>query len=147
MRPHFPLSLDQLADFVTRLSAITFDLRDRAPTRTVEHRRGCRCHRRHRTWQRFAWCVWPDAHWIVGTGPWALVSRCGTAETITLHPTRAEAFAAADALDVTGCGHDCRQRPRRHPVVRLEVDPMGLGYPKGRTNGDVRGAESGGGHG
>lgn len=149
-------TLGTLAAYVARWAALTFDLRPAPPPRPVQHRHGCRCARRHRSWQAVARCVWPRAHWVVGEGSYALVARCGTAETVTLHPTREEAAQAARALDATGCGHSCTRAPYWHPVVELHsdhfrsdpgIDPMGVAHPMDVTDGARRASEEVGGHG
>jgi hypothetical protein len=76
-----------------------------------------RCERAHRSYRTMASCVWPWAHWVIGDGPYASVSRCrGT--TIALWPTPDAAEEAKRTIDALACGGACS---RRHDVIRLDL--------------------------
>lgn len=65
-----------------------------------------RCGRTHRGYQSLAECSWPDAVYVVGDGPFALLARCDLF-TVTLYETSAEARRRKRALDTRGCGRTC----------------------------------------
>jgi hypothetical protein len=44
------------------------------------------CPRTHKTFLSFARCVWPEARFLPGNGPYATVRGCGGV-TVLLHPT------------------------------------------------------------
>lgn len=80
----------------------------------------CHCGRRHRTWYAVARCTFPRAIWIAGNPPlagpcYASVSDC-RCQTVILHPAHAQAMAAKERIDATGCGGGCC---RRHRIVEL----------------------------
>lgn len=87
-------------------------------TDTVGHRAAFtehRCARRHRAHQTLAECRWPEAAWVVGDGPFALLAHCDML-SISLHDTRAAAEAALARLDELRC---CRACDGRHEIVVL----------------------------
>lgn len=59
------------------------------------------------TYRALALRRWPDAEWVSGEGPYALVAPCGVV-TITLHKTLDSAERYKVPIDSTGCGHACR---------------------------------------
>jgi hypothetical protein len=65
-----------------------------------------------------AGCVWPDAEWITGTGPFAVLARCHVL-TVTLHQDQARAEASLRLIDDAGCGSRCSGN---HRMVRLADD-------------------------
>jgi hypothetical protein len=71
--------------------------------------------RSHRTAARRRW---PNAAWILGSGPFASVARCGVL-TVMLHDTEADAIRALKLINGDACGHACY---RDHALVNLE-DP------------------------
>jgi hypothetical protein len=73
------------------------------------------CGRTHHGWASLAECWWPDAAFVTGDGPHALVARCGMV-SVALHESAAEARARGRRLDSVGCGRGCR---RDHEVVDL----------------------------
>jgi hypothetical protein len=82
-----------------------------------------RCDSNHRTYNRFASCVWRKAVWVTGEGPFATVSYCvqwrpGYADSMTvmLHKTETAARHTLDFIDRTACGGGCS---RAHELVRL----------------------------
>src|SRR3954453_804375 len=69
------------------------------------------CTAKHRTWKTRATCIWPWAHWIIGDGPYATLSRCRyRVTTVMLHRTEAAALGALALIDDYGCGGACRQQ-------------------------------------
>lgn len=82
-----------------------------------------RCGRTHRGYQSLAECTWPDAAYIVGDGPFALLARCDLF-TVALYETSAEARRRKQALDRAGCGKTCEGA---HELVGLVGgdDPFG----------------------
>jgi hypothetical protein len=76
----------------------------------------CAVHR-HRSYRTLAKCIWPQAYWVAGEGPWASLAHCNVL-TIELHRTRATAEAAKRAIDGTGCGGRCH---RHHEIVHLAL--------------------------
>lgn len=47
------------------------------------------------------------AEWVMGTGQFASVSRCGGTTTVMRFETEAEASKAKTFIDELGCGHFC----------------------------------------
>jgi len=83
----------------------------------VKRYRNHRCERIHRDPRVMARCIWNRAHWMLGNGHYATVSRCrGT--TVALWATVEEAEAAKAAIDALACGGAC---VRRHEVIQLEM--------------------------
>lgn len=76
-----------------------------------------KCDRAHRSERTFMDCAFPRAHWVIGSGSWAVLAWCGGL-TVSLHPDRQRAFQAVFFIDGTGCGHACT---RRHEVVRVDI--------------------------
>ncbi len=73
------------------------------------------CESRHRTFRTLAKCIWPEARWVLGDGPYATAAYChGT--TVMLHPTSEQAESALTAIRSFGCGGGCT---RRHDLVVL----------------------------
>ena len=70
-----------------------------------------------RAWLQIAQQRWPQAPWVRGTGPYAVIGCKGT---VTLWPSITEAEAAAAWIDRLGCGGGCN---RRHLIVDLEATP------------------------
>jgi hypothetical protein len=69
-------------------------------------------------WRRLARRRWPRAEWIEGRGRYALVSFCGPAAIVILHPTLEGAEEEKAEIDSLGCGGRCVGR-RAHRVVDL----------------------------
>ena len=67
-------------------------------------------------WKSRAWNIWPQAEWIAGSGPFAVVAQCRHV-TVSLHPNKHAAELAMDTIDMLGCGGGCA---RRHSLVGLE---------------------------
>ena len=59
---------------------------------------------------------WPEAERIEGDGPYACLSSCGDALTVTLWQTDSEAQEEKDRIDEMGCRGNCH---RLHQIVRL----------------------------
>ena len=76
------------------------------------------CGRTHRGYQSLAECTWPDAAYVVGDGPFAVLSRCDLF-TVSLYDTGGEARRRKQALDVRGCGKTCEGR---HDLACLTGD-------------------------
>ncbi len=76
-----------------------------------------RCHRHHRTHQTLAECRWPEAAWIVGDGPYAVLAHCDML-SVVLHDTPEAAHTALARLDERRC---CRACDGRHELVVLEL--------------------------
>ena len=72
------------------------------------------CERSHRTYSALARCMWPSAD-VSGEGPYATVASCRV-RTVHLHATEAEAAAAKQRIDDSGC---CGACIRRHEIVAL----------------------------
>lgn len=94
--------------------------------RPVKTYRRHNCERQHRTPKAMAKCLWPNAIWIVGTGPYATVSHCrrpevrGDQTTVMLHATADRARTALNFIDRLACGGFCQ---RRHDLLLLHVAP------------------------
>lgn len=89
--------------------------------RVVPYRRhGKRdCTAAHRTYRTWARCLWPHAHWIIGDGPFATVSRCRyRVLTVQLHRSEQDARVALGFIDGSGCGGACQGR---HDLVKIAV--------------------------
>lgn len=82
-------------------------------TTTTAHR----CRRRHRTHQTLAECCWPDAAWVVGDGPYAVLAHCDML-SVTLHDSRQAALATLARVDELRC---CRTCEGRHELVVLSL--------------------------
>ena len=50
---------------------------------------------------------WPDAELIEGSGPYACISLCGGAPTVSLHADHRAAIGAVIWLNRYGCGGAC----------------------------------------
>ena len=79
--------------------------------RTDEHN----CPRKHRSWEAVAKCIWRNAD-VDGPGRWCSVSYCHAAPIVYLFETKAEARAAKELIDGSGCGGCCTGT---HELVRL----------------------------
>lgn len=66
------------------------------------------CPRTHPTFRALARCIWPDAQWILGEGPYVTVRGCNGL-TVLLHSTLADAQLAFGRIHVFrpkgGCDH------------------------------------------
>jgi hypothetical protein len=82
-----------------------------------------RCGRVHRGYQSLAECTWPDAAYVVGDGPYALLARCDLF-TVTLYETMAEARRRRRVLELRGCGKTCEGR---HELAGLLPDAGSAG--------------------
>lgn len=82
------------------------------------------CGRTHRGFQSLAECTWPDAAYITGDGPYALVAHCDML-TVALYETAIEAGRARQRLKAVGCGRTCE---RRHQLAVLVDDPQLLAF-------------------
>jgi hypothetical protein len=76
-----------------------------------------RCRKSHRTNRRLASCVRREAAWIIGTGPFALVARCGGV-TVTLWKSMEAATESREFIDRLGCGHACHGD---HEIIQLRL--------------------------
>lgn len=76
------------------------------------------CGRTHRGYQSLAECTWPDAGYVVGDGPFALLARCDLF-TVSLYETSAEAHRRKRLLDDRGCAMTCEGR---HELTGLVGD-------------------------
>jgi hypothetical protein len=65
-----------------------------------------RCGRTHGGYQSLAECNWPDAAYVVGDGPFALLARCDLL-TVSLYESDVEARRRLRAVDARGCGKTC----------------------------------------
>lgn len=74
------------------------------------------CGRTHHCWQSLAECTWPEAAFVTGEGPFALVARCGMV-SVALYATAAEARRRWKRMDTVGCGRGC---VHHHDVVHLD---------------------------
>lgn len=74
-----------------------------------------RCDAKHRTTRTFMWCAIPNACWIVGDGPYALIAWCRV-PSVTLWRTLAEAEASKTDIDRHSCGGMCNGR---HEIVQV----------------------------
>jgi len=75
-----------------------------------------RCARQHKAWPALARCIFRDAGWIAGDGPFAVIAWCGVS-SVTLHPDVETASRSLATIGVTGCGGRCA---RNHELVRLD---------------------------
>jgi hypothetical protein len=73
------------------------------------------CGRTHHGYQSLAECTFPDAAYVTGDGPYALVARCDML-SVALYETEAEVRRRRKRLETTGCGRACEHR---HEVVLL----------------------------
>lgn len=73
------------------------------------------CGRTHRGYQSLAECSWPDAAYVTGDGPFAVLSRCDLLE-VSLYATREEARRRLARLEQQGCGRSCEGR---HEMAEL----------------------------
>jgi hypothetical protein len=64
------------------------------------------CTHTHRTHHATAKCIWRNAEWIKGEGPYAVLAYCSVL-TITLHATEQSANDAINEIGETGCGEKC----------------------------------------
>lgn len=64
------------------------------------------CARTHHGYQSLAECTWPDAAYVVGDGPYALVAHCQML-TVALYETLAEARRRIRRLDADRCAKTC----------------------------------------
>lgn len=78
------------------------------------------CGRTHRGFQSLAECIWPEAAYITGDGPYALVAHCDML-SVALYETATEAGDARRRLSTVGCGRTCE---RRHQLAVLVDDPL-----------------------
>jgi len=83
---------------------------------TTVHRH--RCRRQHRAWLALARCIFPDAAWIAGQGPYAAVAWCGVT-SVTLHADADAATHGLGLIDLLGCGCQCHGD---HDLMRLDLD-------------------------
>jgi hypothetical protein len=67
------------------------------------------------TFKEKARAVWPEALWVYGDGPYALVSRC-EGVTVILTTSLESAQKRRANIDRLGCGGQCRGK---HEVVKL----------------------------
>jgi len=67
------------------------------------------CGRTHRGYQSLAECCWPEAAFITGDGPHAVLARCGLL-SVSLYPTPDEARRRLRRLEAEGCGRTCEGR-------------------------------------
>jgi hypothetical protein len=74
------------------------------------------CGRTHHCWQSLAECRWPEAAFVTGDGPFALVARCDMV-SVALYETAHEAARRWKRMDTVGCGRGC---DHRHEVVELD---------------------------
>lgn len=77
-----------------------------------------RCGRGHRAWPALAHCVFRDAAWVSGDGPFAVVVWCGVTH-VSLHPDEPTAREELKTIGASGCGGRCT---RDHELVRLDLD-------------------------
>lgn len=92
------------------------------------------CGRTHRGFQSLAECIWPDAAYITGDGPYALVAHCDML-SVALYGTAVEAGDARRRLASVGCGRTCK---RRHQLAVLVEDPSLLGGRRRHGTGRLR---------
>lgn len=91
-----------------------------------------RCGRTHRGHQSLAECNWPDAAYVIGDGPYAVLARCDLF-TVALYETSDEARRRKRALDANGCGKTCEGR---HELTGLlgELDESGPSLVQSATD-------------
>ena len=73
------------------------------------------CGRTHHGYQSLAECRWPEAAFVTGDGPWALIAKCDMV-SVALYESREEARRRRKRLDTVGCGRTC---DGLHDVVDL----------------------------
>jgi hypothetical protein len=78
-----------------------------------------KCHRRHRTWSAQARCRWPQAIWIAGNGPLALLAHCGELTVTLWAKDDPKALQAKRMIDELACGGRC-WGASGHEFVRLD---------------------------
>jgi hypothetical protein len=78
------------------------------------------CPRTHKTFRDLARCVWPEARWVVGEGPYATVRGCAGL-TVLLHPTLERAEHAHQRMHP----HPTDGRCDKGHVLALLVFPDG----------------------
>lgn len=66
----------------------------------------CRCRVRHKTYRTSAKCRFPNADWISGNGPIALLAHCRVL-TVTLWKDRVLAEKQKAVIDNDACGGRC----------------------------------------
>lgn len=82
------------------------------------------CGRTHRGYQSLAECTWPDAAYVIGDGPFALLARCDLF-TVSLYETDAEARRRKQVFDDRGCGKACEGHHEVAPLIgELRVRPL-----------------------
>lgn len=72
-------------------------------------------------WTRRAKRLWPNAVWIDGDGPIALLAHC-RALTVTLYKNRPSAQAAMARLRRGGCGGQCHDDHELVEMVKTYED-------------------------
>lgn len=78
---------------------------------------GHKCENPHATTTEFMRCAVRGSAFVIGTGQFALITRCRFS-AVALYPTLSEAEDKKALIDFEGCGNGCRDR---HEIVR--VDP------------------------
>ena len=73
---------------------------------------------RRKTYRGMAGDLWPQAMWIAGEGPWAVVASCWNGTTVTLWDELKDAVKARGFIDQFGCGGRCY---KNHFVARLSM--------------------------
>lgn len=73
------------------------------------------CGRTHHGYQSLAECCWPDAAYVTGDGPYALVATCEMV-SVALYDSESEARRRRSRLDTVGCGRGCE---RHHDLFDL----------------------------
>lgn len=71
-----------------------------------------------RTWNDVANVIWPDAAWVVGSGPFATVRGCTGRNTVMLHADLDTARAALRLMHPGGVGGPCMQK---HVLIALDL--------------------------
>jgi hypothetical protein len=79
----------------------------------IYHRHRCRA--AHRSYRRFALCIFGRATQVMGEGPYALIARCGSVQ-VMLFGTLGAAIMSKEAIDRHSCGHACQ---REHEIAQL----------------------------
>jgi hypothetical protein len=80
------------------------------------------CPRTHKTFRDLAHCVWPEARWLLGEGPYATVRGC-VGVSVLLHATEQEAERALQNMHP----HPTHGRCDSNHVLALLVLPDGGG--------------------
>jgi hypothetical protein len=80
---------------------------------------GHRCQSTHRTLNKYARCVWPNAIWVHGEGRYALLAHCAVL-TVSLHARLEDAEKWKTIIDTSLCGGRCY---RDHEIVQLNKNP------------------------